>query len=150
LLDIWHDFEKKAKPQIELAVVIDCGHTFVKATYDLEGDGPFIVECFDNIETVKAAIHTFHTPNLKAIVKRISDSSDNILLHSVFQLTQKPHSSSRATFGNNDTLQQRMVLYAKVCVQPGFEYFEKHLNFSLKDALKAFKAPTSKITGYST
>ena len=72
LLDILHDLEieKKAKLQIELAVVVDCGHAFVKATYDLEGDGPLVVECFDTIETVKAAIHTFHTLNLKAVVKR--------------------------------------------------------------------------------
>ena len=69
LLDILRDFEKKAKLQIELAVVIDCGHTFVNVTYDLEGDGPLVVECFDTIETVKAAIHTFHTRNLKAVVK---------------------------------------------------------------------------------
>ena len=32
-----------------------------------------------------------------------------------------------------------MVQYAKNCVHPGFDYFEKHLNSSLKDALKAFK-----------
>ena len=92
LLDILRDLEKKAKLQIELAVVVDCGHAFVKATYDLEGDGPLVVECFDTIETVKAAIHTFHTPNLKAVVKKISDSSENILLRSVFRLTPKPHS----------------------------------------------------------
>lgn len=97
------------------------------------------MECFDTIETVKAAIHTFHTPNLKAVVKKISDSSDNILLRSVFRLTPKPHSSSRVPVDNN-TLQQGMVQYAKNCVQPGFDYFEKHLNSSLKDALKAFKA----------
>ena len=160
LLDILRDFEKKAKLQIELAVVIDCGRSFVKATYDLEGDGPLVVECFDTIETVKAAIQTFHTPNLNAIVKRISESSDNILLRSVFQLTQNPNSSSRAPHSSsraphsssralhsssraavdNNALQQGMTQYAKDCVQPGFDYFERHLNSSLKDALKAFKA----------
>ena len=51
----------------------------------------------------------------------------------------KPHSSSRVPVDNN-TLQQGMVQYAKNCVKPGFNYFKKHLNSSLKDALKAFKA----------
>ena len=76
------------------------------------------MECFDTIETVKAAIQTSHTPNLNAIVKRISESSDNILLRSVFQLTQNPNSSSRAAVDNN-ALQQGMTQYAKDCVQPG-------------------------------
>ena len=38
--------------------------SFVKATYLLEGDGP---ECFEMIQTVKAAIQAAHTPNMAII-----------------------------------------------------------------------------------
>jgi len=110
LLDVLCTFEKKAKLQIELAVVIDRGYPFVKATYNLEGDGPLAVECFDIIETVKAAILAFRTPNLQAVFKKISESSDNLLLWNVFQCTQRP----QATIGN-DRLQQGMLQYAKAC-----------------------------------
>ena len=40
LLEILRDGKKKAFLQIELAAVIDVGEIFVKATYNLEGDGP--------------------------------------------------------------------------------------------------------------
>ena len=115
-----------------------CHRSFVKATYDLEGDRPLVVEWFDTIETVKVAIQTFHTPNLNAIVKNLSESSDNVLLHSVFQLTQNPNSSSRVPHlssrafhsslraaDDNNALQQGVTQYAKDCVQPGFDYTVK-------------------------
>ena len=36
--------------ELELAIVIDYGENFVKATYDLEGDGPLILHCFEIID----------------------------------------------------------------------------------------------------
>ena len=62
---------------MELAAVIDWGHPFVKATYRLEGDGPLAVDCYKIIETVRAAIPSSHTPNVQAIVQKISSSSDS-------------------------------------------------------------------------
>ena len=38
LLSFLTDIEKKAKLQLELAVLIDWGHSFVKATYSLDGN----------------------------------------------------------------------------------------------------------------
>ena len=38
---------QSAQVQIELAVNVDAGETFVKATYALEGDGPLALQCYD-------------------------------------------------------------------------------------------------------
>ena len=37
----------KAYLQIELAAVVDAGEAFVKATYNLEGDDPLVLRCYD-------------------------------------------------------------------------------------------------------
>lgn len=52
LLSFFTDNEKKSKLKIELAIVIDYGKNFVKATYDLEGDGSLILRCFEIIDTL--------------------------------------------------------------------------------------------------
>ena len=46
LIKILTNPSKKAYLMIELAVVIDIGEHFVKATYSLEGDGPLVFSCF--------------------------------------------------------------------------------------------------------
>ena len=45
ILSFFTDNEKKSKLKMELAIAIDHGQNFVKATYDLEGDGPLILCC---------------------------------------------------------------------------------------------------------
>ena len=129
--------------QLELAVVIDWGQLFVKATYSLKGDGPLAVECYEIIETVGSAIRVSHTPNVQAISQKLSSGSDS-MLHSIFHVSQNPPSrvvrGSASISSVSGSLQQRMLNYAKSCVQPGLDYFEKHLNSSLKDALSVFKA----------
>ena len=45
LLEIMCDKQRKLALQLELAVVIDIGILFVKAKYDLEGDGPLVFTC---------------------------------------------------------------------------------------------------------
>ena len=42
LLEILNDPTKTAILQIELAAIIDAGAPLVKATYNLEGDGPLV------------------------------------------------------------------------------------------------------------
>lgn len=64
LLSFLTNVEKKAKLQLELEVVIDWGHSFIKATYSLEADGPLAVNCYKATETVRAAIHSSHIPNV--------------------------------------------------------------------------------------
>ena len=45
LIEIFMHPYKKAFPMVELAVVIDIGEHFIKATYSLEGDGPLVFSC---------------------------------------------------------------------------------------------------------
>ena len=72
LLTYFTNPEKKALLEVELATIIDWGKPFVTATYSLEGDGPLELECYERIETVKAAIHTAHTPNLDVFPRLLS------------------------------------------------------------------------------
>ena len=113
---------------------MDWGKPFITATYLLEGDGPFALECYEKIETVRLAIHTAHTPNLDAIARWLSDSADRSLLQRAF-----PPSRSRGSTAKQ-SLQQRIVQHGTACVQLRLDYFERHFNSSLKDALSAFKA----------
>ena len=34
---------------VELAITVDAGESFVKATFYLEGDGPLVFNCYDKI-----------------------------------------------------------------------------------------------------
>ena len=69
LLTLLKDPQKAVLLQLELAAVVDWGVHFVKATYALEGDD--VLDCFDIVETVRAAIRTAHIPNIKACVRRL-------------------------------------------------------------------------------
>ena len=46
MLDILQNSQKKAYLLVEMAVVVDSGRVFVQATYNLEGDGPPMFECY--------------------------------------------------------------------------------------------------------
>ena len=41
--------------KLELAVTIDVGEHFVKATYYLEGDGPLVFSCYEKLKAVAEA-----------------------------------------------------------------------------------------------
>ena len=57
LLHYFDDPNKKAYLQIQLAVSVDAGMPFVKATYTLEGDGPLAFQCYEIMSSLTAA-HT--------------------------------------------------------------------------------------------
>ena len=101
---------------MELAVVIDYGENFVKATYDLEGDGPLIFRCFEIIDTLCIAIKRLdgRSPNAEAVANDLSKGS----------LTYK----------------KSLIEYTRTYVQPGIIYFYRQLESSLKVSLQAFKA----------
>lgn len=101
LLGFLTDVKKKTKLQLELAAVIDWGHPFVKV--NLEGDRPLAEDCYETIETVRAEIHSFHTPNVQAIVQKISSSSDS---HNVFRVLSKVHS--------RDAIEEKLVIITQV------------------------------------
>ena len=100
--------------QIELAAVVDAGKNFVKATYNLEGDGPLSLSCFQVIEELEASIHTSHNPNLDAVVRKLCAS----IRHS----------------------QTQLKAYAEKCIQPGFDYFRRQISTNLQQAVAIFKA----------
>jgi len=113
LLSFFEDTQKLNYLKIELAAVVDWGESFVKATYNLEGDGPLAFTCYEAIQTVIKSIQVSNIPNVQAVAKDISP---------------------------NLTTQTRLITHAKQCVQPGLEYFKQQLDTSLKIPLMAFKA----------
>ena len=72
LLAILSNAEKLKHLKLELASVIDWGEVFVKATYNLEGDGPLAFTCYEEVQRVVAAIRGAHTPNTEAVIRDIS------------------------------------------------------------------------------
>ena len=57
---------------MELASIVDVGVHFVKATYNLEGDGALVLSCYEEIVKVKAALQAAHYPNMAAIARRLA------------------------------------------------------------------------------
>ena len=114
LLAFITDPQKRALLEIELAAVVDWGAPFVKATYTLEADGALAMECYEIVDTVRAAIHAAHTPNVQAIARKLAASVP--------------------------TLQQQLIDYGRACVEPGIQYFQTQLTSSLQHSLSAFKA----------
>ena len=55
LLSILHDPQQKSYLMVELAVTVDAGMPFVQATYNLEGDGPLALTCYETISALNAA-----------------------------------------------------------------------------------------------
>ena len=91
----------------------------------MERNAPLVLECYEKIEMVRAAICTGHTPNVNTVVRKLCSSTDRSVLQGVFH-----HLHSRGL-----TLQQSMIQYATACVQPGLDYFNKMFDSSLNDTL---------------
>ena len=97
--------------KLELAAVIDWGEIFVKATYNLEGDGPLSFMAYEEVRTVSEAVRVGHTPN--TVIRSMSPLS---------------------------SVQQRHRSYARNCMQPALDYFKGLLDSSLKENISIFKA----------
>ena len=69
LLEIVQDPEKMQLLQTELAAVVYSGEPFVKATYRLEGDGPFIFHTYEEIVTVITTVQSAYYPNVTAVTQ---------------------------------------------------------------------------------
>ena len=102
---------KRSTLQIELAAIVDFGELFVKATYQLEGNGPLALGIVDGLST---SIRLCNVPNVEAIAKKLANGS----LHA----------------------KQKWIDHAKTCIEPGHNYFKRQLTSSLKGPLQAFKA----------
>ena len=114
LLSMLKDPQQKPYLMVELAVTIDAAMPFVKATYNLEGDGPLALTCYEALSALNAAARQAHYPNLEAVASYLAS-------------------------GDADK-EQELILYAKSCVQPGVAYYFQQLSTNMKQALEAFKA----------
>ena len=63
LLSVLRNPQEKKLLQVELAVTVDAGMPFVKATYNLEGDGTLALTCYDTISTLNISARQAHYPN---------------------------------------------------------------------------------------
>ena len=105
---------KRLQLKHELAVVIDGGEAFVKATYKLEGDGPLALSAFEEIRKLYTVIVAPHFPNTTAVARQASNG--------------------------NQSNEQQLVASASLSVQPGFEYFKSKFDNELSPIVKVFKA----------
>ena len=104
----------KSQLMVELAITVDAGELFFKATYFLEGDGPLVFSCYEKILALKASISTAYYPNTNAVI--------------------------RSQANGNATQQAQLMQYAKECVKPGYDYFESKFEGELEPAVLLFKA----------
>ena len=98
---------------MELAVVIDSGEAFVKATYKLEGDGALVFSCFDVLSSLQLGIQTEHFPNLVAVAMKLG--------------------------GASKARTQQLIQYGKSCICPGLQYYSSKFKGDLVESVAAFR-----------
>ena len=114
LLEIISNVQTLSQLKLELAAVIDVGEYFVKSTYTLEGDGPLVLVCYEEIKKLRAVIQTAHYPNVDAIAANLAPG--------------------------NPGAQQQMVSQALSCVKGGLDYFQEKFGNDSISPLNAFRA----------
>lgn len=114
LMEILTNPQQLTLVKLELAAVIDIGIHFVQGTYNLEGDGIQVINCYEEIVKIRSAIASKHFPNVKMVAT------------SLF-----PEEPAKA-----DTL----VKYASDCIQPGIHYFEVRYGTDSDFPVSLFKA----------
>ncbi len=60
------------KLKIELAITVDTGEPFVKATYRMKIDGPLVFSAYEEISTLRSTISNPFYPNVKAIADKLA------------------------------------------------------------------------------
>ena len=105
---------KLGQLQMELAITIDVGEPFVKATYNLEGDGPLALTAYEHIRHLYFVASTVHYPNTAAVANKLSNG--------------------------NPVLYQQLYDYALSCARPAYDYFRYKFDNDLKKAVSGFKA----------
>lgn len=93
--DILNNPANSRKLKIELAVT--AMDPFVRATYNLEGDGPLSITAYECVHSLYAHIGVRDFLNVNAVARQLA--------------------------GGNSTHEQQLATYAARCVDPAFEYF---------------------------
>ena len=114
LLQFFSDKRKIEYLQLELAAIVDAGEPFVKATYQLEGDGALAFRCYEIFSTLEASVKLQHFPNLHAMANKLVGRSHELL--------------------------NKFIQYGKARIQPGLQYFKAKFSNELSASLSAFKA----------
>ena len=99
---------------MELAAIVDAGEPFVKATYQLEGDGALAFRCYEIFSTLEASVKLQHFSNLHAMANKLVGRSHELL--------------------------NKFIQYGKARIQPGLQYFKAKFSNELSASLSAFKA----------
>ena len=98
---------------LELAVIVDAGAHFVKATYYLEGDEPLIFSCYERLSAVTNAIGVANFSSNSAIAREIADG--------------------------NVVVEKQLMTQAKACVQPGLLFYQGKFIVQFHTIFRAFK-----------
>jgi len=64
--------------KVEFAAIVGAGKQFVQATYKLEGDGPLVFQVYEIISALSTSITMENYPNVPAVVKNISRSTEQL------------------------------------------------------------------------
>ena len=113
LLPMLQDQEQKERLQLKIAIVVDAGEPLVKATYNLEGDGPLALTAYKILQEVSTAVGNKHYPNTDAVIRHITDDP-----LAATHLRQEAHA----------------------CARPATNYFLQKFNVEHYDTVRAFRA----------
>ena len=78
LQNIMNNLTLKPQLMVELAITVDAGEPFVKATYFLEGDGPLVFSCYEKILALKASVSTAFYPNTIAVINTLANGNTTV------------------------------------------------------------------------
>ena len=95
-----------------MAITVDALESFVKCTYDLEGDGALVLVAYERIRALFHHVSLEHYPNVIAVAKDLS--------------------------GSNSTHELQLITYAKCCVASAYQYFKEKFENDLKPVLEVF------------
>lgn len=101
--------------KIELAATVDAMEPFVKATCNLEGDGPLALRAYQHLRTVESSIAYAYYPNVIAVSCLLSQG--------------------------NVTIQQQWINYATQYIRPAYQYYQDKFNHGpLQPLVTIFKS----------
>lgn len=115
LTDICNQPQQQALLKIELAATVDAMEPFVKATYNLEGDGPLALRAYQELRTVESSIANAYYPNIIAVSRLLSQG--------------------------NFPVQQQWINYATQCIRPAYQFYQdKFIHGPLQPLVMIFKS----------
>ena len=114
LLEILNDDAKMRKLKMEITITVDALESFVKCTYDLEGDGALVLITYERIQALFHHISLEHYLNVNAVAKDLS--------------------------ADNTSHEVQLITYAKNYVAPAYAYFQEKFDNDLKPVLEIFSA----------